>query len=519
MPNISDAGSAGRAHVGEQLDLFLDAAAARGLTDLRCVPLRPEQARAAISPAWWPIVAPLFTRDAGLTVQRCHEQDGELVIEVVDTNQRDDEGHSPERILARLRARAASTCGCCGAHDGRTVRLRIDEPTRRVCHACEGRLRAGEAYLSIADEFWRLDGSPRYQSVATALPPVRAARVAPAPTQSRAVGELPPAELRAVAREIRRQIASEVVGHCDAVARLSLLGALHVGGGLRRGGRGLLIGPSGAGKTALLSALRRALAPWGLPWVEFDAISITSPGWSGAATIGALIEEALGTEPPDSILAQHAVVCVDELHHVGVVRGLHGNMEAKRREVLSSLLGLAGHGAVLLGESATRWSSRAALVIGCGAFTSLLDLTRPLTTRDLADSGGIPVELATRLAEELIVIHELREPELVTLLRGWPALNSLVDVCARLGYAVRIVDEAFTRAARVITLGQDGSTARTAGGWLVSALRHALIAALDDPDQREIVVTPDTLPIPSTATRRRPPDSSPDEGDPAKGVD
>jgi hypothetical protein len=87
----------------------------------------------------------------------------------------------------------------------------------------------------------------------------------------------------------------------------------------------------------------------------------------------------------------------------------------------------------------------------------------------------------------------------------------LTETCKHLGHEVRILDEAYARAARVVTLGHDASTPRTAGGWLVSALRTALIAALDRPEATELIITPDSLPIPSTATRPLPPRDPPPE--------
>jgi hypothetical protein len=200
---------------------------------------------------------------------------------------------------------------------------------------------------------------------------------------------------------------------------------------------------------------------------------------------------------------------IDELHHARRVHDTTGNMLAKREEVLASLLGLTGHGTVHFGEGTEEWSSREALVIGMGAFTDLIDLSRPVSVKDIV-RAGLPLELATRLAEEIIVLEPLRERDLIGLLRRWPALVSLIDVCNRLGYPVRVHDEAYTRAARVVTLGLDGSTPRTAGGWLVAALRHALIGALEGDELCELVIIPDSLPIPRTATRRRPPDDPPD---------
>lgn len=201
---------------------------------------------------------------------------------------------------------------------------------------------------------------------------------------------------------------------------------------------------------------------------------------------------------------------IDELHHIGVVDGFQGSHLTKRQEVLSSLLGLVGGGTIHLGDGTDEWSSRETLVIGMWAFTGLLDVTRPPTIRELV-RAGLPLELVTRF-EEVVLLRRLQERELVALLRRWPAITSLVALGERLGHTVRIHDEVFRRAARAVTLAQDGATARTAGGWIVSALRDALTGALAEPESRELVPTPDSLAIPRELLQRSRPDDPPDDG-------
>jgi hypothetical protein len=254
-----------------------------------------------------------------------------------------------------------------------------------------------------------------------------------------------------------------------------------------------------------------ALEPWDVPIIRAEAGDLSSPGWAGAPSIGTLIENALRGDAPDSERARRAVIVIDELHHVRMIRGTEGNMAAKRQEVLSSLLALAGHGTLHF-QGGEAWSSEQALVIGVGAFTDLLDLSRSPTVADFMDAG-LPLELTTRLAEEVIVLQPLGEPQLVELLRRWPSLTSLHAMCERLGYRVRIVDEAYRHAARVVTLGHDSSTARTAGGWLVAALRHELVRLLPDTGSSDIVITPDSLPIPPSAMKERPKGSPEDHDD------
>ena len=458
--------------------------------------VRRERARAAVSPGWWPYLEALFDPNDNLDVSICEERDGELVLEAAS---RVPGAARLDAILAHIREGVAETCGACGARRARPLRLSLAGPTRRVCASCEARLRSGESFLAIADDFWRLDGSRR-------TPTVRLQSGVPVPENESDDPALPievlaPDDLRLVIREIRDRLAAEMVGHAEVLGRLALLGGLHVGAGLPRGARALIIGPSGAGKTSLLDAFRRAMRPWGLPMVTVAAGDLTSPGWSGAPTIAALVEAALGRLAPNSPRARRAVVTIEELAHARVDADATGNMRAKQREVLASLLGLTGYGLPLhLPESRRSWSSDEALVIGVGAFTGLLDLTRAVSVRDIVEAGRIPIEVATRFAEDVVVMQRLREEELIALLHRWPALTSLVDVCGRLGYAVRIAPETYCHAARAVTLGPESLTARTAGSWLVSALRRALLTTLESSRNDEIVITPDSLGIPWTAT-------------------
>ncbi|AHG89841.1 ATPase AAA-2 domain protein [Gemmatirosa kalamazoonensis] len=493
-----------------QLDLFPPAPAG---TPARPTGISRAVARASVSPGWWPLVELLYNVWAsdGLVVHVCHEADGTLALEA----ELPDGAETVAPLLQRIRARAARTCGCCGVERGAPYRRNVAGPTRVACGPCRERLGAGEAYLVIADEYWRLDGSRRVPPLVSAAATGRShnAPLPPAPLASsplRPCTTLPPEALRATIAEIRAAMLAEIVGQDKAVARLALLAGLHVGGGLSSGGRALVLGPSGVGKTATIDALRHALevGGWDVPVVVVDALELTSPGWSGAPSIGDLISAAIAGAAPDSPRARRAVIVIDEIHHAGVRPDVHGNMAAKRQEVLASLLGLVGHGSVQLGDTGGAWSSREALVIAMGAFTGLLDLRGAPSIQALVHAG-LPLELATRF-EEVVLLRRLPERELRAVLRRWPALGSLTDVCERLGYTVRIHAEAYARAARAVVLGQDDATARTAGGWLVAALREVLIAALAAPDHRELVVAPDSLPIPASAARHRPPDDPPD---------
>ena len=480
-----------------QLELFPDGGSG---SDTMPRSINAEAARRALPPGWWRAVATIFSPLLEVRVDECHEQDGELVLRVVDRD-----GQPCDNWIAQAQESARRLCAACGTSPAEAYRAHFSGPTRRVCASCRERLRNGESLLAIADEFFKLDGSRR-------VPPRGGTSTSQAKAQERASRSIPlerlsGPELRQLFLDIRASMRSEIVGHEDAVNRIALLGAIHVGGGLTRGGRAMVLGPTGSGKTSLVAAMLRAIAAYELPTVTADCLDLTAPGWSGAVSCPALVAAAIGEEAPASPRARKAIIVLDEIHHLLLRPDVTSNMAAKQREVMGSLLGLAGHGVLQL-EHRGSWSSENALVIGVGAFSDspMIDYrrSREIGVRELV-AAGLQIELATRLLEDLIVLPTPTEHDMRAILREWPALRSLIRVCDQLGYGVRVHDETIRRAARVVHLGHDQSTLRTAGGWLVSALRQALIRALDDPDAKEIVVTPDSLPISPAATRPKDP--------------
>lgn len=474
-----------------QLELFPSGAASTERPKLSA-----ELARAQLSPGWWRTVAPLFTFAVSQEITVCREVDGELLVE---TTAGDDESFTC--LVDHVRASVRHICGCCGSPSAVTYRATFDGPTRRVCTRCRDRLCAGEEFLKVAGDFFHLDGSRRLKPLVSpngGLSKTPAGVPEPPPTGLRPCVALPPEELRQLVAEIRAGISRDIVAQEEAVADIALLAACHVGAGLSHGARALLIGPSGSGKSQLVRAMFRQLEAFDLPpMVHVQVNELSAPGWHGTS-IGDLISNAIGRDAVDSPRAQRLVICLDELHHIARDPLSTGNSRQKQNELLASCMSV-GHGTTLLGDGRL-WSSERALVLSVGAFTGMLALKHRPTIADLADAG-IPIELSTRLAPQMILLKRLPEPDLIALLRRWPALLSLVTLCERLGYKVHIPHESFARAARVVTLGHDESTARTAGGWLVAALRRCLNDALAMGERAEIVVAPDSLPIPPTATR------------------
>lgn len=470
----------------------------------------PTVVRALVPPGWWAYVQPLL---AEALVHLCREVDGRLEIVATALPPADDA--ELQEDLDHLRRAITEMCICCGQRGA----VRRQAPGGRIVVACERcwpLLQGRQSVLAVADQFFHLDGSRRMISRAIQPDAPRRPEV-PVPSNGlRECGTMAPAELRAVAAEFRRTMAARVVAQEEAVARLATLAALHVGGGTP-GSRALVVGPSGVGKTSLLSSLEAAFREgrFDVAVVRIDCIELQSPGWSGAPSIGEVIAGALGDTPLDSVRARRLVVILDEIHHIRTVdvpggAGSSTSIGAKRAEILASLLGLtARDGVVNVGKDSYRpWSSGDAMIIALGAFTDLLDLSRDPTIADLAPHLGL--ELASRF-EQVIRLRPIPEEALVGLLKRWPALIALTELAARLGLETRIHEEAYRRAARAVAQGRSRSTPRTAGGWLVAALQRSLDRALVDSTVQELVVTPDDLPI-STTEFRRPPEEPPEQG-------
>lgn len=528
---------------GEQLPLFSVAAQRRR----RPHGIPAEIARASVSPGWWPVVGPLWVDEEAIVVTGCREVHGALHLALVGASELqldpardpraeegDEIGAASVRDLSSLADQlvrlCAQTCGCCGQRPAgpRTCRGGLRYV---LCECCFETIEGGVPLLVAADAYWRLDGARRLSKLRGAgasLPPVAprgssghrghgatatASDTAKATTRE-SFAPLGPSDLRDLVRTLRSSISGEIVGHENAVARLALYGALHVGGGLTHGQRALIVGSSGTGKSSLVRALCRSLlrAGYDLPLVTVDAVELTSPGWSGAPSVHELISTAIGDRPHDSPWARRAVIVIDEIHHVGVAPAaqLTGNMAAKRAEVLASLLGLLGHGTLKVGPDHRSWNAQDAMVLALGAFEGLLDPNRRPTVADLG-RAGLPVELASRF-HDVVLLPALGEGSLAELLRRWPAMDDMRRLCERLGLPVIVHPETISRAARAVTAGCDGATARTAGGWMVSAIQDALVRALDDPTVTSIEIAPDSLRIPRALKKYPPGDSADGDG-------
>lgn len=495
MPTHGGAGLPGSNSIsaGEQIE-FDFAECARNPLAAEGLPIA--LARAMTPPGWWSTIGLLWgTMADEVVVESCYDDDGVLQISAYSADMEELEG-----LLSGIRLRISNTCGACGILGGERTRYSFNEPARVVCKRCRDRLLRGESFVKLTDEFWTLAGERR--RVDPSATRYGTAATPSALSADKTCGVLPPDELRALIRRLREAMLEHVIGQEEACGALALNAALLVGGGLARGPRLLVVGPTGTGKTTALTTLRECLALEGyrVPWVMAAATDISSPPWGGDPSIGDLILTALGSHEPDSVAGRHMVVAIDEFDKAGVVkeRNVTSNSRQMLEERLASLLQLfnGGGGPIPLADTGKVWSSQHAMVVGMGAFGGMIDPPEEVSVGALV-RAGFPVELSSRM-ETVVRLRPLAEEALRTLLRRWPSVTSLTATCERLGYTVRIHDEVYTRAARAVVDGSDGATPRTGGSWIVTALRAALSRALLDDEQTTIELAPDSLSIPRT---------------------
>lgn len=442
-----------------------------------------------------------------------------------------------ESALAVAVKLARETCALCGeAPATRLPRVPSAPAGVRVCSECSAELQTTE--WQELDAEWR--SQPVVEQLLTSESPVPqtpisaklvkaeslvvkpvAAHVARRPAIPSMASDLdtplPPEQLRELWAKLLAAMQRRIAGNEDAVRRLALIGALHVGAAPDVGARVLVLGSTGSGKTHAMASFIDALSEVGYPVVvlKTDVGAINAPGWSKAPSIGELVLAALGARSPTEPKARRAVVLLEELHHSRVRGDADSSSRLKREEVLASLLGLVAGDHVPLGEKTDTWSARQALVFAAGAFTGL-DLSAANVTPARLSSVGIPPELANRLCSgDIVEFSAPPKMEIARVLGAWPELVSLTSTARHLGFTLRIPEATLHRASELIMDGRQGDTFRSAGGAIVSAARQHLLTALEKGARRnEIVVTPDDIrtarpPRPSKDLPRDPPEEFP----------
>jgi DNA polymerase III delta prime subunit len=307
----------------------------------------------------------------------------------------------------------------------------------------------------------------------------------------------PPAVLAQAFREVRRRLAERVVGHEGVLARLALMGAKHLHHGGRQ--RGLIIGPSGVGKTSLAVALAEALE---CPAIVWDASVSSEVGWSGVS-IAEVMAEMYTSYDRDVLWMSRGILIADEICKLAVRRA-EGSAREHRLGQQKSLLGLLGGGPpVRFLENGDKGrpltvSTDHMLIIGLGAFHDLPEDPGP---SELIAYGYMP-EFASRFPV-ILTLDRLEVGGLVQVFRREiePALTAAQDF----GYRIEVPDAVLFYIATAVAEGSRDVTPRAGAGWLVSAIDMALVRLLDL-DARpgtQLILRADDVPIPAAIARVR----------------
>jgi ATP-dependent Clp protease ATP-binding subunit ClpX len=192
--------------------------------------------------------------------------------------------------------------------------------------------------------------------------------------------------------QIKKELDEYVIGHEKTKKSLSVAAYNHfkrMNGSSIKKSNVLLIGPTGCGKTYLVSILARIL---GVSFLTSDATQFTSSGYQGRS-VEELITDLLGICEGDERKAAKSIIYIDEIDKIKKKTNQDGGADVNGLGVQQSLLKLLEGSDVPYiskysqnGEYDRKMDTKDIMFICSGAFVGLESATVP----NLIDFGMIP---------------------------------------------------------------------------------------------------------------------------------
>ena len=311
---------------------------------------------------------------------------------------------------------------------------------------------------------------------------------------------------------IRDELTNRAIGVSpDVIPRLALIGTQHLAGD--GGGRMVLRGPSGSGKSFLARTMGHILGAFGVPGVpggpgvpvlRISCGMLSEMNWSGSDLgneVARLFDSLRGGHPSRiAELAARAVVILEDLDHCRLA-GAYGSQSTRdyrqgKQQGLAALLKGEAIPGTEHGGTSKSWSGERALIIINARFDGLRD---PAAADDISDWGVLPEMAEYLAAAHTFVLAPPAGEALERILLG--GISQLSERFTSFGYALHVAPETISYLVRAMSARGSGHGVLQARTRLEQAASTLLLDALERrlPADEVVTLAPDHVVPPPVA--------------------